>query len=131
MASTAQPAASPAVLIIDDDPAALQIFEQILRSDGFDVCTAPTAESALLQLAAAPPASIVLDLRLPMLDGGECLRRIRAMPPLTATPVTVITSDYLVDEHVVAHIAALGARLCFKPLWAEDLLRIVREDTGR
>ena len=131
MTSDALPGASASVLLVEDDLESLRIFEQILRENGFDVCTAATAESALLQLEAGPPATIVLDLRLPTLDGLECLRRIRAIPLLTHTPVTVITGDYLVDENIVAQIEAMGARLCFKPLWEEDLLRIVREDTRR
>jgi hypothetical protein len=53
------------------------------------------------------------------------------MPLLVRTPVTVVTGDYFVDENVVAQIEAMGARLCFKPLWQEDLVRIVREDTHR
>ena len=115
------------VLIVDDDGEACAIFERMLRGNGFDVRTAATAEDALLQLETALPAAIVLDLRLPALDGLECLRRIRAMPRLLRIPVTVITADYLIDDNVVAQIEALGARLCFKPIWEEDLLRIVRE----
>ena len=115
------------VLIVDDDGEACAIFERMLRGNGFDVRTAATAEDALLQLETALPAAVVLDLRLPALDGLECLRRIRAMPRLLRIPVTVITADYLIDDNVVAQIEALGARLCFKPIWEEDLLRIVRE----
>ena len=131
MASDTLPGATASVLVIEDDLEALAIFEQILQENGFSVRTAATAESGLLQLEAEVPGSVVLDLRLPALDGLECLRRIRATPRLVQTPVTVITADYLVDENVVAQIEAMGARLCFKPIWEEDLLRIVREDTSR
>jgi len=131
VASATVPGASTAVLLIEDDVESLKIFEQILQENGFSVRTAVDAASGLLQLEAEPPATIVMDLRLPTLDGVECLRRIRAMPRLVHTPVTVITGDYLVDDSVVAQIEAMGARLCFKPIWEEDLLRIVREDTRR
>ena len=131
MASDTLPGASTSVLLIEDDLEALAIFERFLREGGFGVRTAATAESGLLQLEAEVPAAIVLDLRLPGFDGVECLRRIRATPRLAKIPVTLITADYLVDEDVVAQIEAMGARLCFKPIWEEDLLRIVREDAGR
>jgi DNA-binding response OmpR family regulator len=130
MAGSASSTPGP-VLIIDDDGEACAIFERILRDNGFEVCTAATAEDALFQLKATRPAAIVLDLRLPTLDGLECLRRFRAMPQLARTPVTVITADYFVDDSVVSQIDALGARLCFKPLWEEDLLRIARESAAR
>jgi two-component system chemotaxis response regulator CheY len=119
------------VLVVDDDVEALMIFERMLLDHGFDVRTAPTAELGLQQLEAGPPATIVVDLCLPTLDGIEFLRRIRAMPGLAQTPVTVITADYLLDETVIGQIEELGARLCFKPIWEEDLLRIVRDGTRR
>ena len=126
------PARTPApVLIVDDDGEACAIFERMRRGNGLAVRTAATAEDALLQLETARPAAIVLDLRLPALDGLECLRRIRAMPGLLRIPVTVITADYLVDDDALAEIEALGARLCFKPIWEEDLLRIVRDGVAQ
>lgn len=131
MISDALPGAVPPILVVEDDVETLSIFEQILRANGFDVLTAATAEAGLLQLETVRPATIVLDLRLPTIDGLECLRRIRAMPRLARTPVTVVTADFLVDENVVAQIETLGARLCFKPIWEEDLLSIVRKDIGQ
>lgn len=131
MSARPSPVTPKSVLIVEDDLEACIIFEQILRDDGFDVRTAATAEAALLQLEGALPSAILMDLRLPMLDGLECLRRIRATPRLTRIPTTVITADYLTDDNVVAQVEALGARLYFKPIWEEDLLRIAREDTAR
>lgn len=128
MVSDAVAGAAPSVLVVEDDRESLAIFEQILLANGFNVRTAATAESGLLQLETERPATIVLDLRLPTVDGLECLRRIRARPYLQHTPVTIITGDYLIDEQVIAQIEAMDARLCFKPVWEEDLLRIVRED---
>jgi CheY-like chemotaxis protein len=125
------PQGRPSVLLIEDDLEALAIFEQILRDNGFEARTAATAEDGLRALESGPPAAIVLDLRLPTLDGMEVLRRIRAAPRLASTPVTVITADYLIDDSAVAQIEALGASLCFKPIWEEDLLRIVRESAAR
>jgi DNA-binding response OmpR family regulator len=116
----------PSILLIDDDVEALEIFERILLDHGFETRTAPTAESGLAELEASSPAAVVVDLRLPTLDGLEFLRRVRSMPRFAHTPVTIITADYLVDDNVVAQIEALGARVCFKPIWEEDLLWIVR-----
>lgn len=42
-------------------------------------------------------------------------------------PVAVVTADYLVDERVTRELQVLGAQLYFKPLWEEDLIRIVRD----
>ena len=131
MAGGALPGDPAPVLLIEDDLEALAIFEQILREHGFAVRKAASAEEGLLELESGLPVTIVMDLRLPALDGLEGLRRIRATPRYANIPVTVITADYLVDDSVVAQIEAMGAHMCFKPIWEEDLLRIVREDTGR
>jgi len=125
MAAGNLPGVRPSVLLIEDDLEALAIFGQILRENGFEARTAATAEDGLRELEAGPPAAIVLDLRLPTLDGIEVLRRIRAAPRLASTPVTIITADYLIDEDILAEIEALGAHLRFKPIWEEDLLQIV------
>lgn len=82
----------------------LAIFEQILRTQGLGVYTAATAEAALLHLDVARPTAIVIDFRLPTLDGLERLRRIRALPQCRRTPVTVITSGYLRDDQIIAEI---------------------------
>lgn len=123
--------AGPCILLVEDDEEALGIFEQMIAPLGFDVRKATTAEAALNQLEVIRPVAIIMDLRLPALDGLECLRRIRAMPALGRTPVTIITSDYLLDDEVTTDIERLDARLCFKPLWEEDLLQIVRDSTRR
>jgi CheY-like chemotaxis protein len=111
--------------LVDDDLEALRIFERMLVEHGYQVRTASTAESALTEMEANPPTTVVTDLRLPTIDGVELLQHMRQMPGLDRTPVTVITADYLLDETVIAQIEALGGRLCFKPIWEEDLLRIV------
>lgn len=119
------------VLIIEDDPTAGEIFGQILRDHGYSTRAAADAESGLVQLEHAVPAAVLLDLRLPTIDGLELLRRIRAMAPLASVPVIVITGDYLVDDGVVRQLAKLGAQIHFKPLWEEDLVRIVGDVLAR
>ncbi len=113
------------VLIIEDDAAAAEIFEQILREHGYGVRRAADAESGIAQLEYEVPNAILMDLRLPTIDGLELLRRIRAMAGLASVPVVVITGDYLVDDEVVRQLVNLGAEIRFKPLWEEDLVRIV------
>lgn len=113
------------VLIIEDDTTAAEIFEQILREHGYRIRRAADAESGLAQLEYEVPNAILMDLRLPTIDGLELLRRIRAMAGLASVPVVVITGDYLVDDEVVRQLVNLGAQIYFKPLWEEDLVRIV------
>ena len=111
------------ILFVEDDVESAGVFRSILEAHGYAVRVATDVEAALVELRERP-AAIVIDLHLPTTDGLELLRRIRsgAWPEL---PAVVITGDYLVDEPVVRELEALDARLHFKPLWEEDLLRIV------
>ena|SRR5258708_6784828 len=115
------------VLIVDDDETALTFFEQILVEEGYRVCALPTVEAALEEAASSPPDVALLDLHLPLTDGLECLRRLRAAPLRLAVPVAIITGDYFLDEDVARELQALGARIQLKPVWEDDLRRLVGE----
>jgi DNA-binding response OmpR family regulator len=112
------------ILVVDDDEQVTQTFGQMLQLEGYEVRTAASAETGLLEAEACAPDAILLDLRMPLVDGLEFLRRLRTRATLKATPVAIITGDYLIDDAVIAALRALGARVEFKPLWLEDLVRI-------
>jgi len=114
------------VLIVDDDPGALDAFEYMLRREGYGVRAASDAGAALTEVGRALPGAIVLDLHLRASDGVTVLRQLRATPANARIPVAVVTGDYLVDERVIRELEELGVRLYFKPLWEEDMLSIVR-----
>lgn len=113
------------ILIVEDDPGAVEAFEYMLKAAGYGVRVAPDAQSALVEVERAVPAAVVLDLHLPISDGLEVLRQLRATARHAHIPVAVVTADYLVDERVTRELQVLGAQLYFKPLWEEDLIRIV------
>lgn len=115
------------ILIVDDDPGAVEAFEYMLKAEGYSVRVALDAQSAFVEVERAVPAAVVLDWHLPITDGLEVLRRLRATARHAYIPVAVVTGDYLIDERVTRELQVLGARLYFKPLWEEDLIRIVRE----
>ncbi len=115
------------ILIVEDDPGAVEAFEHILKAGGYGVRVAPDAQSAFVEIEGAVPAAVVLDLHLPITDGLEVLRKLRATARHAHIPVAMGTGDYLVDERVARELQVLGAQLYFKPLWEEDLIRIVRD----
>lgn len=112
------------VLIIDDDPGAVEAFVAMLESRGYSVRAAFDAESGMREIEHGAPSAIIVDLHLPTLSGIDLLRRLRSAPRHAAVPVAVITGDYLLDHRVSVELELLGARLFFKPLWEDDLVRI-------
>jgi DNA-binding response OmpR family regulator len=114
------------ILIVDDDEGVTQTFARILRLEGFSVRTAANAEGGLLEAAASLPDAIILDLRMPLVDGVGFLRRLREIKGSRDTPVAIVTGDYLLEDEISAEIHTLGAELRFKPLWLEDLVGLAR-----
>lgn len=93
------------VLVIDDNPYALQTIEGALNGTGYQVETALSGAEGLEKAASSPPDAVLLDLLMPGIDGLEVLRRIREDPSLAEVPVIVVTS---LDERP-ARIEALKA----------------------
>lgn len=113
------------ILIVDDDEAVTQTFARMLRLEGYAVRTSVSAEAGLQEAVTRPPDAIILDLRMPLVDGLNFLRRMRAMESHSSIPVAIVTGDYFLDESISAELKHLGAQLSFKPLWFEDLVRLV------
>jgi two-component system OmpR family response regulator len=73
------------------------------------------------------PDAIILDLRMPVVDGLSFLRRLRAQAKQRQTPVAIVTGDYFVDDALSAELRELGASLRYKPLWLDDLVGLARD----
>jgi CheY-like chemotaxis protein len=114
------------VLIVDDDPGVVQAFAYILRLEGYEVLTALSAEAALREVETSHPDAVLLDLRMPLMDGLTFLRRLRALEEHRHTPVAIVTGDYFVDDTITNELRELQADLYFKPVWLRDLVGITR-----
>ena len=114
------------ILIVDDDEGVTQTFARMLRLEGYQVRTAVSAETGLREAEHSHPDAIILDLRMPLVDGLGFLRRLRAHDHQRTTPVAIVTGDYFLDETVATELQQLGAELKFKPLWLEDLVGLAR-----
>jgi DNA-binding response OmpR family regulator len=126
----AYPTGTSKILIVDDDEGVTQTFARMLRLEGYQVRTAASAETGLLAVNETHPDAIILDLRMPLVDGLAFLRRLRAKDGQGATPVAIVTGDYFLEDEVSNELRTLGAELRFKPMWLEDLLGLARNLLG-
>ena len=69
--------APPRILVVDDEENIRTLVETYLKNDGYDVVTAATGEDAVDKVTSAAPDLVILDVRLPGIDGFEVLRRVR------------------------------------------------------
>jgi len=121
-----QTAAIGSILIVDDDEGVTTTFARMLRLEGYRVQTASSAEIGLSHAARSRPDAIILDLRMPLVDGLGFLRRLRTFDDQRRTPVAIVTGDYFLDDSVSSELRELGAELRFKPMWLEDLVGLAR-----
>jgi CheY-like chemotaxis protein len=124
IAETKQP--PPRVLIVDDEEQVRRIFERLLRDEGYDVRAVATARAALDAVAEWHPDAILLDYRMPLVNGVGFLYRLREHESASGTPVAVITG---VDDSKGAlskECATLGVALYFKPIGPAALRNIAR-----
>jgi DNA-binding response OmpR family regulator len=118
--------ATKVILIVDDDRAVADTFARMLKLEGYHVATAVNAEAGLEIAERVLPNAIILDLRMPIVNGLQFLRRVRANPHLVDVPVAIVTGDYFLGESTAAELKSLGASVRFKPLWLEDLVALAR-----
>jgi DNA-binding response OmpR family regulator len=114
------------VLIVDDDSFALQLFAKVLEREGYIVRVAATARVGLLEAETARPDAILLDLRMPFINGAGFLYRLRSSPTTQETPVAVITGDVALGDEDLRELHNLGAEVWFKPLAADELVNGTR-----
>jgi DNA-binding response OmpR family regulator len=128
----APPESSPAesatrtILVVDDDRSVADTFARMLRMEGFKVATALSAETGIELAETVRPDAIILDMRMPITDGLQFLRLVRANPHLVSVPVAIVTGDYFITDPIQRELNALGVAIRFKPLWFEDLIALAR-----
>lgn len=81
------------VLLVEDEPSLRSAFGRLLRMSGFDVQEATNGREALECLGRFEPELILTDLMMPIMDGVEMIRNLRADPKTGRIPVVAITAD--------------------------------------
>lgn len=82
---------TPLVLVVEDDPDLLALVETLLLDAGYRVATAPEGRAALASVGAEMPALILLDMRMPGMNGWDFAREFRARHG-DAAPIVVVTA---------------------------------------
>lgn len=113
------------VLIIDDNVNLARGFALALERAGYHVAVAHTADGGLQRAAEQPPDAILLDFRMPFVNGIGFLYRLRELPGLRDVPVMVITGES-VNAETLADLQDLHASLRFKPIALPELLEETR-----
>ena len=114
------------ILIVDDDETVLRTFAKALSLEGYDVRTAASPLVGLQEVEDTPPDVILLDLRMPFVNGVGFLYRLRAQSAHRHIPVAIITGDSCIDDPAMVELQDLDAEVRFKPMWIDEVVTLTR-----
>jgi CheY-like chemotaxis protein len=113
------------VLLVDDYPDAREMYSEYLAFSGYDVVEAANGVEALQRAADEQPDIILMDLSLPVMDGWEATRRLKADARTAGIPVVALTGHALAGISDGAKRAGCDAFVT-KPCLPEDLVKEIR-----
>jgi DNA-binding response OmpR family regulator len=115
------------VLVIEDDPSVRELLTIALRKQAFDVLEAPDGETGLALAGRERPGLVVLDLRLPGIDGFAVLQALKRSPATAEIPVIAVTGSEGLWLGARARVLSLGAAdFVAKPFEVNTLIDEIR-----
>ena len=117
---------SKLILAVEDQEDNMQILRDLLTSAGYEIIEAENGEQALAAVAKRRPDLILMDIQLPIMDGYEATRRLKADPALRSVPIIAITSYAMGQDEARARAAGCDDFVA-KPYSPRVLLAKIRE----
>ena len=117
---------SKRILVVEDQEDNRQILRDLLASVDYEMVEAENGQEALTAVAEHKPDLILMDIQLPIMDGYEATRRIKADPATKNIPIIVVTSYALSGDEGKAREAGCDAYVT-KPYSPRQLLAKIRE----
>ena len=117
---------SKCILVVEDQEDNRRIVRDLLSSVGFELIEAATGEEGVRLAESHRPDLILMDIQMPVLDGYEATRRIKATPELRHIPIIVVTSYALSGDDVKARAAGADGYVA-KPFIPRELLAKIRQ----
>ncbi len=120
----------PRVLVVDDHPMNREVASLMLTAFGCEVAIACDGIEAVEAVSAQTFDLVLMDVRMPRMDGLEAARAIRALPgPAASTPIVAVTADAMPEDVARCHAAGMGGHLA-KPVSRADLLATLNAVLG-
>ncbi len=113
------------ILCVEDDPVSRKLVRDVLQANGYETEEVTSGEEAVVKAAQIMPDLIVMDIRLPGIDGLEATRRLKSDPSTAGIPVVAVTAHAMPEDE--ARILAAGCQAYLaKPLRFAEFISVVR-----
>jgi len=113
----------PKILIIDDEPDNIELLARRLTRRNYVVISATSAEEGIELAIAEQPAAILMDIKMPVMDGLEATRQLKANAATRAIPIITLTAHAMAEDRELA-LAAGADEYESKPV---DLPRLLEK----
>ena len=117
------------VLVIEDTADNRRIMRLLLERAGYTFVEAVNGAEGLEKARSEKPDLILMDIQLPVIDGYEATRRLKADPELKSIPVIAVTSYALAGDEAKTKAAGCDGYVA-KPFSPKELLRVVQQFIG-
>jgi two-component system, cell cycle response regulator DivK len=117
---------SKRILVVEDQEDNRRILRDLLTSVGYQIIEAEDGESGITAAEAQRPDLILMDIQMPIMDGYEATRQIKANPELRAIPIIVVTSYALSGDEDKARSAGCDDYIA-KPYSPRQMLAKIKE----
>jgi CheY-like chemotaxis protein len=117
------------LLIVDDEPENIELLTRRLKRRGFAVVAATSAEEGIVRAGAEQPDVILMDIKMPVVDGFEATRRLKSRSETAAIPVIALTAHAMQEDRDQA-LAAGAEEYETKPVDLDRLLAKIQALAG-
>jgi len=117
---------APLILVVEDNARNMKLFRDVLRANGYRTLEATSGEQAIALTKEHEPDLVLMDIRLPGIDGVEALVRLRGVERTASTPVLAVTAQAMRGDREQFLAAGFDGYLS-KPIDVGALLSIVEE----
>jgi two-component system cell cycle response regulator DivK len=117
------------ILVVEDQEDLRGVLRTLLTGSGYAMLEAADGEAGVARAKSDRPDLILMDIQMPVLDGYEATRRIKADPDLAATPVIAVSSFAMKGDEEKARAAGCDHYVT-KPYSPMQLLRVIRGTFG-
>src|ERR1039457_7242155 len=125
-----QPRVKPRILVVDDEPEAVELVEFNLKQAGYAVTTAADGAEALKKARSQTPDLIVLDVMLPEMDGFEICKTLRLDPATARVPIIMLTAKAAEIDRVLG-LELVADDYLTHPFSPRELLLRIKKSLSR